>query len=90
MIKTKQLDRHSIFLYPLSPLDDHMNASEIRKIRKTLKWSLRRMAKETGIHHNTLYRWENHKFKPSGLGLFRLEQWKQTHLKKELKRSKNE
>ena len=62
-----------------------MDASEIRKIRKALKWSYRKMAKEIGIHHNTFYRWENNKFKPSDLALFKFEQWKLKHLNKELR-----
>lgn len=65
-----------------------MTISEIKKIRRKLKWSYERFAKEAGIHYNTIYRWENGKFRPSQLALRQMENLKQTLIAKGLLKGK--
>lgn len=65
-----------------------MTLSEIKKIRKKLKWSYEKFAEEAGIHYNTIYRWENGKFRPSKLALLQLENLKQDLIAKGLLKGK--
>lgn len=65
-----------------------MTLSEIKKIRKKLKWSYEKFAEEARIHYNTIYRWENGKFRPSKLALLQLENLKQDLIAKGLLKGK--
>jgi len=65
-----------------------MTISELRRIRKKLGWSYEKFAKEAGIHYNTIYRWENRKFKPSKLAMCQMEILKQTLMAKGLLKRK--
>ena len=65
-----------------------MTISEIKRIRKRLKWSYEKFAEEAGIHYNTIYRWENGKFRPSRLALKQMELLKQTLIAKGLIKGK--
>ena len=50
-----------------------VRASEVKRIRKALKWTCRKLAEKTGIHYNTVYRWESGESKPSKLALKQME-----------------
>lgn len=65
-----------------------MTLSEIKSIRKKLKWSYEKFAEEAGVHYNTIYRWENGKVKPSKLALFQMENLKQTLIAKGILKGK--
>lgn len=61
-----------------------MTISELKRIRKKLGWSYEKFAEEAGIHYNTVYRWENGKFKPSKLAMRQMEMVKQALIHKGL------
>jgi len=65
-----------------------MTLSEIKNIRKKLKWSYEKFAEEAGVHYNTIYRWENGKVKPSKLALLQMENLKQTLIARGLLKGK--
>ena len=65
-----------------------MTLSEIKNIRKKLKWSYEKFAEDAGVHYNTIYRWENGKVKPSKLALFQMENLKQTLIARGLLKGK--
>jgi len=65
-----------------------MTLTEIKNIRKKLKWSYEKFAEEAGVHYNTIYRWENGKVKPSKLALFQMENLKQTLIARGLLKGK--
>ena len=69
-------------------VDIEMRASEIKKIRKVLKWSYRKFSEETGIHYNTIYRWEKGLYQPSHLAIRLMEQLKQSCIEKGLLKDK--
>jgi len=65
-----------------------MTISEIKRIRRQLKWTYARFSQEMGIHLNTIYRWETGKCKPSQLALRQMELLRQTLLAKGLLKGK--
>ena len=50
-----------------------MNAKRVRAIRKKLKMTQEEFAREVGVAHFTVVRWENNMNSPSRLALEKLE-----------------